>query len=282
MWLPPRSLISIVLLTATPMLASSCQKETSDLSQAPSADSAPADAVDQAADKLIAALGAKDDGAIKELASGPLATDMSAEAFHDMHIIVEWLGYVKSKRQIQEDIPVQEGGVRRTYIVEFEKEEVILEVTVLEDGQVMGFHFSGDGFYRAEHGVIADEFRVFKVYDFHWVDPQGSEHLPGDAIVGTHVAYHVVVGGIEAFGGKHHIAVKKMVRDAKGNEIFVEPIEYDVKFAANAEGIPRGDMSGEFDVPGPGDYELVLTLRDDIAVVEVEHRVPFTVVAASE
>ena len=265
-----------------PMLSlGACEKSSGDGSNAPAA-AAPADQVEAATDKLISVLAGEDYKAMTDLAAGALRVDMSAEAFKDLHAIVSWLGYVKSKRTTQEDMPVSEGGVRRTYIVEFEKEEVTLEVTVLDDGHILGFHFSGEGFYRAEHGVIADEFREFKVYDFHWVDGDGVEHPPGEPIVGTHLTYHVVVGGIEAFGGKHHIAVKKMVHDADDREIFVEPIEYDVKFEENAEGIPRGDMSGEFDVPAPGKYELILTLRDDVAVIDVEHRVPFVVVAAPE
>jgi hypothetical protein len=270
------TLFASILLVALP----GCNKDGASNSPAQGDSSAAVDPVEASIDKLLATLAGDDYDAMVELAAGQLKEDMSREAFKDMHTIVEWLGYVKSKRTTQDDMPVQEGGVRRTYIIEFEKEEVVLEATVLDDGHIMGFHFSGDGFYRAEHGVIADEYRVFKVYDFHWTDAEGNKHAPDEPIVGNHVAYHLVVGGIEAFGGKHHIRVKKMVKDAKGNEIFVEPIEYDVKFAENAEGIPRGEMSGEFDVPGPGKYELVLNLRDDVAVVDVDHTVPFEVLAA--
>lgn len=276
------STLLFALLSSSLVTQSACNKNGGDSSSAPQGDSAPADPTEAAVDKLIATLAGDDFAAMTELAAGALKVDMSAEAFKDLHSIVSWLGYVKSKRQIQDEMPVSEGGVRRTYIVEFEKETVNLEVTILDDGHILGFHFTGDGFYRAEHGVIADQFREFKVYDFHWVDPEGGEHLPGVVIEGTHCAYHLVVGGIEAFGGKHHIAVKKMVHDVQDREIFVEPIEYDVKFVENAEGIPRGDMTGEFDVPAPGKYELVLTLRDDVAVIDVEHRVPFTVVTVKE
>src|SRR5690606_25920089 len=189
---------------------------------------------------------------------------------------------VDEKVATLDDIPIEGGGTRRTYQITFEKEQVTLETVVLADGKIMGFTFSGDGFYRAEHGVIADEFREFKVYDFHWTTEAGYKVCVSLPRPDGHVASLLVVGGIEAFAGKHHARAEKMVVDGKGKELFREPIEYDVAFEANAEGIPRGELTGEFDVPAVGNYELVLKLRDDVAVVEMEYRVPFKVDAVAK
>ena len=273
------ALLSLSLLTAASLAA--CNKGE-DSSNAPAAaKSAPSDPVEAAIDDMLERLAAGDYAKMKEITASPLTEDLTESAYTDLSSVVEWLGYVDVKTPTQEDIPV-EGGTRRTYKITFEKEEVVLEATVLNDGKIMGFTFSGDGFYRAEHGVIADQYREFKVYDFHWTTEAGEKVGVEIPQPDGHVAYHLIVGGIEAFAGKHHIRVEKMVVDGSGKEIFREPIEYDVTFEANAEGIPRGEMTGEFDVPAKGDYELVLKLRDDVAVVETEYRVPFKVDAVAK
>lgn len=244
---------------------------------APEAKAAPSDPVEATVDDLVTKLGAGDYEAMKKITVEPLTTDLSPAAYEDLSKIVAWLGYVDAKTKVEDDVPLEGGGTRRTYRIEFEKEEVTLETSVMPGGKVMGFHFTGDGFYRAEHGVIADQFQTFKVYDFHWVEPDGTKVAAETPRTGKTINYHLVIGGIEAFAGKHHVAVSKMLHDDAGKELLVEPIEYDVKFSENAEGIPRGEMTGEFDVPGPGTYELVLNLRDDVAVIETEYKVTFTV-----
>src|SRR5690606_20203454 len=194
------------------------------------------DPVEAAVDQMLERLAAGDYEKMKAITAEPLTEDLNATAYADLSKIVEWLGYVDEKVATLDDIPIEGGGTRRTYQITFEKEQVTLETVVLADGKIMGFTFSGDGFYRAEHGVIADEFREFKVYDFHWTTEAGDKVSVDLPQPDGHVAYHLVVGGIEAFAGKHHVRVEKMVVDGKGKELFREPIEYDVAFEANAEG----------------------------------------------
>ncbi len=273
----PRPLHGVLTLACVLALGG-CNKEgESSNAPASAAKAEPADAVEAAVDDLLKRLAAGDYAKMKEITAGALSEDLSPAAYEDLSQIVAWLGWVEEKQQVQEDVPLEGGGTRRTYEIQFEKEEVVLETSVLPDGKVMGFHFSGDGFYRAEHGVIADQYQVFKVYDFHWTEPDGTKVAIETPRKSTTVSYHLVVGGIEAFAGQHHIKVSKSLKDDSGQELLVEPIEYDVQFSENAEGIPRGEMTGELDVPGPGRYELIMVLRDDIAVIETEYRVNFEV-----
>jgi hypothetical protein len=244
-------------------------------SNAPEA-AVPADPIDAATDMLVTKLQAGDRDGLLEQSVSPLVEDLSPLAFEDISKTVAWLGYMSSKTA-RSDVPI-EGGTRRSYSMEFEKgDEVTLEVSVV-DGKVMGFHFAGDDFFKAEHGVIADQFRQFKVYDFWFEDGEGNRLTDVESLPGPTIRYRLVVGGMEAFGGKHHIGVEKMLQDSSGKELFKEPVAYDTEFKENAEGIPRGEIGGDLDVPGPGEYELVLLLEDDIAAIDAEYRTRFKVV----
>jgi hypothetical protein len=110
--------------------------------------------------------------------------------------------------------------------------------------------------------VLAEPWREFKVYDFRYLDAEGNPLPEGAPIAGNRVDYEVVVGGIEAFIGEHHLTVRKMLLDASGKEIFREPVEFDAKFRADAMGIPRGEVRGYVEVPGPGKWQIKLAITD--------------------
>lgn len=207
----------------------------------------------------------------------PLTHDLSPEEFRDLSAIVQWLGHLDDHSATKTDDTY--GGGQRWYALRFDKGEVELEVSIDEDGKLVGFQFGGDGFTEAERGVLAEPWREFKVYDFVFLGEDGQP-LPEDApIAGNRVDYEIVVGGIEAVLGTHHLAVEKIVLDPGGKEVFHEPIEFDTKFDADAGGIPRGTVRGYLEVPGPGKWEMDLRITDKNAFRDVEYRQSFETTA---
>jgi hypothetical protein len=250
---------------------------------APTAEPAPQEAldpIDAAMSSLLTHLARGDYDGLKATTVEPLTTDLSAEAFSDLSEIVIWLGVLKSFQETKTDR--SHGGGERWYDLQFERGgPVQLWVALERDGSLIGFRFSGDGFTEAEHASIAEEWREFKVYDFAYLDQGGERLEQGQSIVGNRVEYELVVGGIEAFVGKHHIQVVKTVLDTQGQEVFVEPIGYDATFSANAEGIPRGVVQGYLEVPGPGDYHMKLKITDRNSARTIDYEQPFSVVKGS-
>ena len=249
-------------------------KQTS-TSEAPAAS---ADPLDQAMVILVGNLQSGDYEALRGHTVQPLTHDLSAEEFHDLSAIVQWLGTLDHHDATKTDRSY--GGGQRWYELSFEKGTVELELSIDEGGKLIGFQFGGDGFTEAEHGVLAEPWREFKVYDFTFLDTGGSP-LPEDAkIPGKRVDYEIVVGGIEAMLGEHHLTIEKIVLDPAGNEVFHEPIEFDAKFDADASGIPRGEVRGYLEVPGPGKWEMDLRITDNNAHRDIEYRHAFETVAA--
>lgn len=268
----PRALVSTLLVA---MAAGSAGCKKAEPTEAPKAVSNKDD-IEVATDRLLSYLRKGDYGSLIGITTDPLTGDLSQEAFADLSKIVVWLGSEKSREEVHTDS--EYGGGVRTYKMQFENGgELTLEVSLAQTGQLTGFHFEGEGYGDAERGVIAEQWRHFKVYDFAYIDPDGNEIPDGDACSGKRIDYRVVVGGIEALLGEHHLSVEKIVFDDQGNEVFHEPISYDAKFAANAEGIPRGEVSGYFEVPGPGHYEIELKITDENASRDLDYRHPLDV-----
>lgn len=265
-------------LIALSLLAVACDKSETPATTAPADEAPPADPIDQATGLLLTTLAEGDYDGLHDHCVDPLHHDLSAEAFHDLSAIVQWLGAERSREVVSTDM--SHGGGQRWYTLQFEQGGTVdLEVSIEADGKLVGFEFSGNGYADGEHGVIAEQWREFKVYDFAYLDTEGSP-LPSDApIPGTRVDYEIVVGGIEALLGEHHLTVEKIVLDSDGNEVFHQPIEYDVKFASDASGIPRGTVRGYLEVPGPGRWEMDLVITDRNSGREMDYRHAFETTA---
>jgi len=264
--------VSSLFVVAAPVAISGCDKgatENPDVAKKPAADR-----YEQRTDELIAVLAGGSRDRMMTMSGPDLHRDFSTEAFHDISESVRWLGAVKSK-EMKKDEPIQ-GGRHRVYVVTFEKGTVELDVSI-ENDMVIGFHLSGDDWIAAEHGVIADKFREFKVYDFKYKTPDGEENPDAPTYHSKRVDWEIFVGGIEARQGEHHLTVEKICIDDQGNEVFHEPTVYDVRFDANAEGIPTGHVDGWIEVPKPGKYTLEIKLKDNFAFNEIDHIVEFEV-----
>ncbi len=240
----------------------------------PSPAAADFDPVDEAATLLVSTL---QRGAYEELAShtsNPLTHDLSQAEFDDLAAIVQWLGVLESRSMPEHD-PDYAGRVR-SYTLQFERgASVELEVSLDATGRLIGFEFSGKGYTEAERGVLSEPWREFKVYDFHLLDAEGNPLPKGDPVAGTRVEYEIVVGGIEALLGAHHLSVEKIVLDGSGAEVFKEPIEFDTTFDEDAMGIPRGVVRGYVEVPGPGSWTMDLLITDENAHRDIEYKHAF-------
>ncbi len=233
-----------------------------------------ADPLDEAATLLLDALQRGDYDRLAGETSEPLTHDLSRAEFDDLAAIVQWLGEVQSRAV--EDHDATYGGGQRWYALQFERGAgLTLEVSIDEGGKLVGFEFAGKGFEEAERGVLAEPWREFKVYDFHLLDAELQPLADGEPVLGTRVEYEIVVGGIEALLGEHHLSVEKTVVDAAGKEVFREPIEFDTKFSQDALGVPRGTVRGFVEVPGPGSWTMELRITDENAHRDIEHTQPF-------
>lgn len=234
--------------------------------------------VDDAATLLLHALQSGDFDELSSHTSDPLSHDLSHPEFEDLATIVQWLGSLQS-RDAGETDSADAGGMR-SYALQFERGAgVELEVSIDPMGRLVGFEFSGDGYTEAERGVLAEPWREFKVYDFHLVDAEGTPRPKDGVVPGNRVEYELVVGGIEALLGIHHLRVVKTVLDAEGKKVFDEPIEFDTTFDQDAMGVPRGVVRGSVEVPGPGEWTLELRISDENAHRDIEYKYAFQTAA---
>ncbi|MCR9164018.1 MAG: hypothetical protein ACE37F_02045 [Nannocystaceae bacterium] len=255
-------------------VAPACEKgpETTE----PTAATAPADEhpCDSAATVLLGTLQHGEFESLAEHTSDPLTHDLSRTEFEDLAAIVQWLGPLQSREVENTDDTF--GGGQRWYALRFDKgSPVELEVSIAPSGKLVGFEFSGKGYAEAERGVLAEPWREFKVYDFHFLGDEGNRLPPGEPITGRRVDYEIVVGGIEAMLGAHHLSVEKLVLDGSGNTVFAEPIEFDTKFEEDAMGVPRGTVRGYVEVPGAGSWKMELRITDENAHRDIEYEQEF-------
>lgn len=261
---------SLALLAALVGLNLACEKGSG--TAEPSAALAPVDEhpCDSAATVLLGALQKGEYDGLTEHTSDPLTHDLSRTEFDDLAAIVQWLGPLQSREVDNTDDTF--GGGQRWYDLRFEKGSAVeLEVSIDQGGKLVGFEFSGKGYTEAERGVLAEPWREFKVYDFHFTDSEGNYLPKGEPIQGPRIDYEIVVGGIEAVLGSHHLSVEKIVMDTSGNTVFKEPIEFDTKFDEDAMGVPRGTVRGYVEVPGSGNWKIDLRITDENAHRDIEH-----------
>jgi hypothetical protein len=272
-----RTVLASLLLAAGSLSLAACEKNDPS-TNTPAQAARPADPLDAAMVLLIGKLAAGDYTGLKEHSVGALSHDLSEAEFADLSAIVGWLGDLQHKSTTRTD--KTHGGGQRWYALQFARGGPLeLEISLDASNKLIGFRFDGEGYADAEHGVLAEQWREFKVYDFHYLDANGEYLPPGAPIPGNRVAYELIVGGIEAFVGEHHIKIEKIVFDSSGKEVFHEPIEFDTKFAADACGIPGGVVRGHLEVPGPGKWEMDLIVTDEHAMRDIDYRHKFETVA---
>jgi hypothetical protein len=233
---------------------------------------------DQMVEAIVAAMQSGDRDWILSFAEDPLHEELSQEAFNDFSAVIKWLGALQDFHvESNNDQPV---ALQRDYLLSFEKGEVNLHVTAYPDGGgLIGFRFSGDAFVRAEHGALDDHYAKFKVYDFSFLT-EGKERIKGDSVPAGRINYQVVVGGLVAEEGEHHITMEKIVFNDGGKEVYHEPIEMDLRFEENAEGIPRGILRGFVYIDEAGHYDIDLKIKDNVSKEEIDYHHDVQVVTA--
>ena len=270
-----RTIATFVLAAAA---LTGCEKGTATAEPVAAAPPADVHACDKASTLLVAALQKGDFEGLASHTADPLTHDLSQAEFDDLAAIVQWLGPMQSRTVENHDDSY--GGGQRVYTMQFDRGEAVeLEVSIAKGGELVGFEFGGKGYTEAERGVLSEPWREFKVYDFHFLDAEGNAVPKGTAIAGNKVDYEIVVGGIEALLGAHHISVEKIVFDEAGTAVFREPIEFDTKFDEDAMGVPRGSVRGYVEVPGPGKWKIDLRITDENAHRDIEHEQSFETVA---
>ncbi|MGH1348586.1 MAG: hypothetical protein ACRBN8_43990 [Nannocystales bacterium] len=268
--------IATLALTAVTLMG--CEKGTATAEPVAAAVAEDAHPCDEATTLLVTALQKGDFEGLATNTADPLTHDLSQAEFDDLSAIVQWLGPLHSRTVADHDDSF--GGGVRSYAMQFDRGDAVeLEVSIAAGGKLVGFEFAGKGYTEAERGVLAEPWREFKVYDFHFLDPDGNVLPEGAPIAGKKVDYEIVVGGIEALLGGHHLSVEKIVFDKAGTAVFREPIEFDTKFDADAMGVPRGSVRGYVEVPGPGQWKIDLRITDENAHRDIEHQQSFETVA---
>lgn len=233
---------------------------------------------DQMVEAIVAAMQTDDLEWILSFSTEPLTEELNQEAFNDFSKVVKWLGSLKDFHvEVNND---QLVALQRDYLLDFEKGEVKLHITAYPDGGgLVGFHFSGDTFVRAEHGALDDHYAKFKVYDFAFLDTT-RDKIEGDSVPAGQVNYQIIVGGLEAEEGEHHVTMEKIVLTDAGKEIYHEPVEMDLRFEQNAEGIPRGIVRGFVYINEAGHYDIDLKIRDNFAGEEIDYHHDVQVLSA--
>ena len=206
-----------------------------------------------------------------------LHEDLTRVAFDEIGKVLKWLGPLEDV--IEDEVDEQPAGSHYTYELQFKRGLVHLSVTMLASGELVNFHFTGEDFIAAEHGALEDGYAQFKVYDFQWTDELGNRNPKGHVLRSGRLDYRIVIGGIEAKLGEHHLSFEKIVVGKSGQELIHEPVEFDQRFEENSEGIPRArlQMYVQLDNAEPGDYDLVLKINDNISGQQLEHRQHFTI-----
>ncbi len=217
---------------------------------------------------IIQAMSEGDRAKLLQICDGDLKHDLSQAAFDDFATVIKYLGTMKDfYEEANEDTPVAK---QRVYELEFDKGEVRLMVQLYPDGGLIGFHFDGDTFVAAEHGALEDGYSSFKVYDFKLLDGKGNEMDTLRTRKGE-VRYQLIIGGLEAKKGEHHVSVEKIVFTDKKEEIYHQPQEFDLKFEENAEGIPRGVIRGSIEIHEKGHFDMEFKIRDNLAKEEIDY-----------
>lgn len=206
-----------------------------------------------------------------------LHEDLTPVAFDEIGKVLRWLGPLEEV--IEDVVDEQPAGSHYTYELKFKRGLVHLAVTMLATGELVNFHFTGEDFIAAEHGALEDGYAQFKVYDFRWTDELGNNSPKGHVHHAGRLDYRIVIGGIEAQLGEHHLSFEKIVVGKSGQELVHEPIEFDQRFEENSEGIPRArlQMFVLLENAEAGEYDLVLKVTDNLSGEEIEHKEHFEI-----
>lgn len=183
-----------------------------------------------------------------------------------------WLGTWSEFTRVAEQ-PVVDG-VERRYAITLERGEIELTITVI-GGKLAGFAFEQPLWTAHVDSAAEAAAGSLRVSQFRYVDKRGKPTTgPLDAAA---INYELVLEGLGAMLREHHVVVHKAVFDSKGDQVYRQPHEDEVRFSQAETGASGGRISGTVAVPGPGSYELELDVRDIAGSQSLTHRVTFNI-----
>ncbi len=260
-----RASLFAALLLLSPLLA--CETSTAASTEAPSEDS-----VDALTRDLLAALTAGDREATQALSNAALATALDERALATLATTLTWLGELGSLARV-EDRPVS-GGVERRYRAGFERDELTLTVTVVNQ-KLEGFEFDPGQWEVVSERAAEAAAGSLRVAAFEFVGPDGQP-ISGP-IDPTDVRYSLALEGLDVQLREHHVVIAKQVLDGEGRQVYRQDRDDDIRFPQAEAGAIGGRITGSVMVPGPGRYEVELKITDLVAGQTIVHRVPLTI-----
>lgn len=262
--MPRASLLAFVLLLA-PLFG--CDKNASD-TQTPAGE----DSVDRLTRELLDALAAGDRDRAQSLSNQTLAIELDERNVATVGRTLSWLGPITSLAR-RDETPVS-GGIERSYRVGFEHGEVTLTITIIGD-KVEGFEFDEGQWDAVSERAASASAGSLRIARFELVAPDGKP-LTGPLDPAA-IHYSLALEGLDAQLREHHVTIGKLVFDGDGHEVYRQRQDDDIRFPQGEAGSDGGTLTGNVSVPGPGRYELELTVTDLVGGKSLVHRVPFTI-----
>jgi hypothetical protein len=230
------------------------------------------DEVDRTAKALLQLLQLGDQAALVEQFPGPATAALDERNVVVIARTLTWLG-VWSEFTRGAEQPVVDG-VERVYAITLERGEIELTITVV-GGKLEGFAFEQPLWDAHVDSAAAAAAGSMRVSQFRYVDRKGKPTTgPLDPAA---VNYELVLEGLGAMLREHHVAIRKAVFDSAGKQVYRQPEDDEIRFSQSDTGATGGRISGTVKVPGPGQYELELDIRDIAGSQSLTHRVPFTI-----
>jgi hypothetical protein len=252
----PRAPLLAAILLLAPALA--CDKNAGD-TQSPGED-----AVDQRTRELLDALAEGDRERAQSLSNQALAIELDERTVVTIGRTLTWLGPVTTLTRTNET-PVS-GGVERRYRVGFEHGEVTLTITIVGD-KVEGFEFDEGQWAALSERAIEAVAGSLAVAQFELTGPLDP----------AKISYSLALEGLEAQLREHHVTIAKQVFDGDGNVVYRQREDDDIRFPQAEAGSVGGTITGTVAVPGPGSYELELTITDLMGNKSLVHRTSFAI-----
>jgi hypothetical protein len=259
--LQPMSRVALLLALATiPALA--CEKSDGG-TEAPGEDQ-----VDALTRELLAALREGEGERAQGVATPTLAAALDERTVATVGRTLAWLGPIARLRSIAEQPVV--GGVERRYAIAFDRGELELTVTVVA-GKLEGFEFDEEPWRSLADWALAASAGSLRIAEFGFVDA-GGQPIPAPTDP-KEIRYSIAVEGLDAQLREHHLSVAKQVFDGRGAVVYRQRGADDIRFPQAETGSSGGRITGAVAVPGPGEYELELTLTDLVGGRALIHRI---------
>lgn len=256
----------LALLTLAPLTFTPACKKDGAASKTPELDP-----VDRLSLALLDALTDGDRDALAKLASATLEADLGDRDLATIARTLLWLGPVELEQRSEEAVA---SGVRRGYLAHFERGDVEFEIVAV-GGEVEGFEFAAASWEALVERAAEVEAGSLRVAAFVFQGAEGQDlSVPTDP---AHIAYALALEGLEIQLREHHVLIDKVVVDAGGNEVYRQRQGDDIRFPQAEAGSSGGRVTGNFAVPGPGNYTLKMRITDLAAGDTIEHEVAFEI-----